>query len=434
MSILVVGLSHRSAPLEVRERHTIADSECGAVAEKLIQSSEIDEALVLSTCNRTELIASVLDPELGAERLRQFLRDEIGDGGLEPSQYYERLDGAAVEHVFRVAGSMDSMVLGEAQILGQVKRAYAAAVKVQSVGPVLHRLIQRAFRCAKRIRSETGLGDSSVSVARVGVQLAGELFESLEDKRVLLLGAGAMAESALHGLRGAGARRLVVVNRSRERALALAAQLDGRVAPLAALHEEIAASDVTLASAQAGEPLVRRRELEPHLRSRRGQALLIIDLGVPRNVEAEVSEIETIHLYDLDDLETTAQCGAESRYSAIAPALQIIERERRSFECWQSGLAATEVLRALAARGRELARVEAQRFATAHPASSAGAEEAATETARAVERATQAVAAKLLHPALERVREEAEEGTGPYYSLALRELFGLDGDGEDREG
>lgn len=392
----------------------MATSECGAVAEKLVQSSEIDEALVLSTCNRTELIASVRDSDLGAARLREFLLHEIGDGTLEPGQYYERVDGAAVEHVFRVAGSLDSMVLGEAQILGQVKQAYAAAARAQSVGPVLHRLLQRAFRCAKRMRTETGLGDASVSVARVGVQLAGELFESLAEKHVLLLGAGAMAESALHGLRDAGATSLVVVNRSRERARALAAQLGGRAAPLATLHDEVARSDVTLASAQVVEPLVRRRSLEPLLRQRHGRPLLIIDLGLPRNVESALAEVETLYLYDLDDLEAAARRGADARRTAIAPAERIVAQERRTFERWQSGLSAAEVLRDLVARGREIARTEAQRFAPP---------DAGSESARALERATQAAVAKLLHPALERVREEAEEGTGPYYSLALRELF-----------
>jgi len=208
VKLFLVGLSYRTAPVAVRERYAVAPVHLVERDAKLVSEARLDEAALLSTCNRTELIAAARSDERALDYLHRFMREELGDGSAAPAQIYELRGGDVVEHVFRVAGGLDSMVLGEAQILGQLKDAYRAAVAARSCGPVLSRLFQHAFRAAKRMRSNTGLGASQVSVARVGVSLAREIFEDFADKQVLLLGAGEMAESALHGLREAGARRI----------------------------------------------------------------------------------------------------------------------------------------------------------------------------------------------------------------------------------
>jgi glutamyl-tRNA reductase len=417
MSVVLVGLSHHTAPVEVRERHTLRDEDYAQHSEQLLRGQALEEVVILSTCNRTELVAIAPEPDAGVAHLRAFLRDGIGDGSLRPEHCYERRGSDAVEHVIRVAGSLDSMVLGEAQILGQVKRAYRSAVDAGSIGPILHRLFQRAFRAAKRMRSQTGLGGSSISVARVGVQLAGELFESFDDKRVLLIGAGEMAESALHGLQDAGASSVVVLNRSLDRAQSLASQIGGVAAPLERLSDELETADIALASIQVVEPVVSAAELKRVVARRHGRPLLLIDLGLPRNVAADVNSVANVYLYDLDDLEDVAARGMQARRASVAPAEAIVAAEVEQFERWRARLGVTPTIKDLVEWVESLARAEAQRRGSG----------GSSELEAALERATASIVAKLLHRPLERLRSEAEEGGGAYCAEAVRDLFGLDG-------
>jgi glutamyl-tRNA reductase len=417
MKVVLVGLSHKTAPVEIRERHAVLPEDCAASNEKLLQTPELDEVAILSTCNRTELVSVAPEPDAAALRLHTFLREEIGDGSLRPEHCYERRGPEAVAHVIRVGGSLDSMVLGEAQILGQIKQAYRSAVCARSIGPVLHRLFQRTFRAAKRMRSQTGLGGSSVSVARVGVQLAREIFESFAHKQVLLVGAGEMAESALHGLQDAGARSVVVLNRSLERAQSLASQVGGRAVPFANLTEELEAADIALASVQVTDPVISPDDLRGVMHRRHGRPLLLIDLGLPRNVDGAVNDLENVYLYDLDDLEEVAERGLASRQAAVAPAEEIVAAEVERFERWCTRLEVTPTIKELIERVGSVARTEAQRRASGR----------SDEFATDLERAAESIVAKLLHRPMERLRAEAEEGGGAYYAEAIRDLFGLDG-------
>jgi glutamyl-tRNA reductase len=418
VSVVLVGLSHRTAPVEVRERHVVGASELGVRHEKLLQAPELAEGAILSTCNRTEVVVWARDADEATARLRTFLRDEIGDGSLRPEHCYDARNADAVAHLLRVASSLDSMVVGEAQILGQIKAAYRAAVEARAVGPILHRLFQRAFRAAKRVRSETGLGASTVSVARIGVQLASEIFESFESKRVLLVGAGDMAESALLGLRDAGARSIVVLNRSPAAAMQLAARFGGTAASLDRLFSELAACDIAITSVQVSEPLVTRAGLEPILAPRRGRPLLVVDLGLPRNVESALNELDGLYLYDLDDLETLATRGAEARRSASRAGEVIVSSEVESFERWLARLGVTPTIRDLVERVQAVALEEARRRAPRGEPGSA-------ELGSSFEQLAEAIAAKLLHRPLERLRREAEEREGAYYAEAVRDLFAL---------
>ncbi len=419
MNLFLVGMSYRTAPVSVRERYAVAPAQLGERDAKLVRSAGLDEGAVISTCNRTEILGVARTGDAALERIHHFLREELGDGSASASQVYELRDVAVVRHLFRVAGGLDSMVLGEAQILGQMKDAYRAAVEARSAGPVLHRLFQHAFRTAKRVHSETGLGAASVSVARVGVQLAREIFESFEGKQVLLIGAGEMAESALRGLREAGATRLSVVNRTLATAVELAGRHGGNAHPLEALGEELARADVAITSVQVDRPLVTRPDLERALAHRRGHPLLLIDLGIPRNVDAAVQSLENVYVYDLDDLEATAERGRASRAAAADAAGAIARAEAERFLTWLAVLPHTPTIRELHARLEALALGEVRQTVSRLGAASGGVEPE-------LERLAQAIVAKILHRPLEQIRREASSGAAPYHAEALRELFGLE--------
>ena len=418
MSLLLVGLNHRTAPLDVRERYAVPGRDLQGLDEKIAREPGCDEAVLVSTCNRTELLVVTSDPAAAGEQMHGVFTRQIGDGSAHAAQLYELRDRDAIAHVFRVAASLDSMVLGEAQILGQLKDAYRAAVAAHSCGPVLHRLFQRAFRAAKRVRTETGLGASSVSVARVGVQLAAEVFESFEGKRVALVGAGDMAESALFALRDAGADHLVVLNRTLAAAQRLAARLDARPGSLDALAEELATADIAIASVQVESPLVTRDLLAGCIPERQGRPLLLVDLGIPRNVDPAVNELDPVVLYDLDDLEDLAERGLEQRRLAVAPAEAILRAEADAFERWIAALDAVPAIRELTRWAEELVRAELER----HAGTGADPE--------ALERLARSLQRKLLHRPLEHLRREAEEGLGAYYTDAVRALYGLPGEEE----
>lgn len=417
MNLLLVGLSHKSAPVEIRERYSVAEGQLQGIDEKLVRDTVCSEGALISTCNRTELLIVSDDAVAASERAHWFLNHDIGDGSADNHNLYELRDAEAAKHLFRVAASLDSMVLGEAQILGQLKGAHRAALAARSCGPLLNRLFERAFRTAKRVRSETGLGASQVSVARVGVQLAEEVFENFADKRVLLIGAGEMAESALHGLHHAGADDVRVLNRTRRTAEQLAARLRAEVGDFGDLESELARADIAVASVSVERPLLGQAELERCMRGRAGRPLLLIDLGVPRCLDPDANRVDDVYLYDLDDLDEIAARGRARRSAASAPAEAIVGTEVTRYEQWRAGLDAVPVIRELRARAHALALEEVQRGVRHFPDS--------PEIREALARLAEGIANKLVHRALERLRAEAEEGSAPYFADAAREIFGL---------
>jgi glutamyl-tRNA reductase len=423
MNLLLLGLSHQTAPVAVRERYSVTPAECLGVNEKLVQEATISEAAVLSTCNRTELLALSSSPDDALECLYRVFHDEIGDGSAEAEQFYQFRGADVVTHLFRVSSSLDSMVLGEAQILGQVKEAYRTAIAAAACGPILHRLFERSFRTAKRVRTETGLGASLISVARVGVQLAEEIFEAFEGKSILLIGAGEMAESALYGFRDAGVSDIVVLNRTLETAEQLARGLSGRAAPLSDLPGELARADAVVTSVAVARPLLGAEEIQLATRDRQGRPLLLIDLGVPRNVDQSVNDLQGVYLYDLDDLDGIAERGRESRRDAAAEAEKIISTERERFESWHASLEAAPTIRELIEHASRVGRQEAERSAARIGAMP-------PELREALNRMADSIVAKLIHRPVESLRAEAEEKLGPYYSDAVREIFGLSEDSE----
>lgn len=435
MNLLLVGMSHHTASLALRERYAV--DAAGPLLAKLAGDPEIEEAVLLSTCNRVEVLVLARHLEAARARLRRFFSHELGGPeatldatGLDES-LYELVDGAAVRHVLRVACAVDSMVVGEPQILGQVKDAYRAALEVRACGPVLGRLYQRAFATAKRVRNETRIAERPVSVARVAVDLAREIFESLEDKAALLVGAGEMIELALETLRAHGLAAVRVANRTPARAFELARRFDASAHGLDELPELLARSDVVLTSIGGDAPLLTLPLLEEALHRRRGHALFLIDIGVPRNVDPAANRLDNVFLYDLDDLQAVAESNAAERRRDVERAEAIVEEERQRFDGWLSALAAVPTIRRMRARAEAVRARELER-ALARV-------ELSPEARRAVEGLTRAIVNKIMHAPLARLRAEAEREEGLAHLEAARTLFALDdpaapgaeADGED---
>jgi len=424
MSLLLLGMSHRTASVELRERYAVEDAR--PVLTKLVASPEIDEAVLIATCNRVEVVVWTRALDAARLRLRSlFERELASEGATRPADLdaalYELVGGAAVRHVLRVACALDSLVVGEPQILGQVKDAYRVAIACGACGPILGRLYPRAFATAKRVRNETTLAERPVSVARVAVDLARQIFEGLEDKAALLVGAGDMIELALDALRRHGLGVVRVVNRTPARAAALAARFGATAHGLDELPELLHRSDLVLTCIGGETPLLGVPLVREALRERGHRPLFAIDIGVPRNVDPAVNQLDSVYLYDLDDLASLAEANARERQGEAERAEAIVAAEQQRFEGWLGALAAVPTIRALRARAEEIRRAELERGlvgVTLDP-----------ESAAAVEAVTRGIVNKLLHAPLSRLREELEGEAGLAHLEAARTLFALDDEG-----
>ncbi len=419
MRTLLVGMNHRSAPVELRERLAIDDT--AALLQKLVASAEVDEAVIFSTCNRVELLVVTRSVEAARMRMRGFFSQQLGsrsDVG-DVSQYlYEHLDGDAIRHLLRVASSLDSMVVGEPQILGQTKDAFQRAKECGAAGPLLGRLFQHAFATAKRVRTETGIAERPVSVARVAVDLARQIFEDLEDKQGVLVGAGEMIEAALSALREAGLRSVCVANRTPERALELATRFGATAHAIDELPALVARADVVLSCIGGDRPILTLPLVEEARRGRRRQPLFVIDIGVPRNADPELDSLDDVYLYDIDDLSSLARENAEQRQRESARAEMIVEEECQRFDGWLMALRAVPTIKHLRERAESIRSAELERALRRAPLAGADPE--------ALDQLTRSIVNKILHEPVSRLRREAEGEEGLAYLEAARALFGLD--------
>lgn len=428
MRLLLLGMSHRTAPLELRERYAVADPR--PILTKLVADADVEEAVLLSTCNRVEVLVATRRPAEARLRLRSLFERDLGSTGGSAQELDQALyaydDGEAVRHVFRVACAIDSMVVGEPQILGQVKDAYRSAVESGACGPLLGRLFQRAFATAKRVRNETRIAERPVSVARVAVDLARQIFESLDEKSALLVGAGEMIELALEALRAQGLATIRVANRTPARAAALAARFSASAHGLGEMPELLARSDVVLTCIGADAPLLTPEVVRRALRARRQRPIFAIDIGVPRNIHPAVNELDGVYLYDLDDLAGVAESNAEQRRREVERAEVVVEEEKQRFEGWLTALSAVPTIRALRASAEAVRERELERGL-------AGLELGSRER-DAVEAVTRAIVNKILHAPISRLRAELEREEGLAHLEAARALFGLDAAQEDAGG
>jgi len=326
--LTVIGLSHHTAPVELRERFAFSDARLVAALQTLRETRLAEEVVILSTCNRVELYAATsVEAPKAFTKLRQFLvncheyRDPLTD------ELYSLAEPQSIEHLFRVACGLDSMVLGETEILGQLKKAYDFSLQNGHSGPVLNKAFQKAFNVAKHIRTETNIQRGSISVGSVAVELAEKIFSSLNDRRVMVIGAGDTSEKTARALLSRGAHSIIVSNRSYERAAALASELGGTAIHFEEWSKAFAEIDIVISSTAAPHHIIDRPKLEPLMRLRRNRPLLLIDIAVPRDIDPQVNFMESVYLYNIDDLQAIADDYLKRRKEEIARCEAII-RER----------------------------------------------------------------------------------------------------------
>ncbi|HZU41705.1 MAG TPA: glutamyl-tRNA reductase [Terriglobales bacterium] len=329
MNFLLIGVNHKSAPVEVRERFAIPESRLPEATKSLAQFPGIDEAMILSTCNRVELVVCSKN---GSADLRGFFSKYFNVDASKCNDFlYEHRERDAVRHLFRVAASLDSMIVGEPQILGQVKEAYATARAVGAVHSHLDALLTRSFAVAKRVRSETAVGSSAVSVASVAVELAKKIFGSLHGKTVYLVGAGKMSELAARHLLAHGAAQILVANRTFDRAAQLAAKFNGLAVPFEQLYDTVDRADIVITSTGAPHALFRREHGEAFLTRRKNRPMFFIDIAVPRDVDEQMNKLDGIFVYDIDDLQSAVTAHVSDRQKEAQRAEAIIEAEVERF-------------------------------------------------------------------------------------------------------
>lgn len=420
MEILLVGLNHRTAPVEMRERVAFSPEQARRAADELRAQGILEESLVLSTCNRSEVYG--VPPELA--------RDAAGSMGVFLASFHKLppadLDGClyrhsgleAVRHLFRVAAGLDSMLLGETEILGQVREAYRLALEHGATGPVLNRMFQAALEVGKRVRAETEIGARPVSVAFAGVKLAERIFGNLRSHGALILGAGAMGQQVVEHLRDRGIARIQVTNRTRAHAEELARRVDGEVVDWDELSRVLRLPDVVICSVGGGEAVLTQAIVERAMAARGSCPLFIIDLGVPRNVEDAVGKLYNVYLYDMDDLTEIVEQNKKAREREIPRAEAILDAHIEKFEAWRAGVQTVALLQQLRAKleheREEFLRKRLDRLHQLSP-------EERQQVARLIEELLERI---VLEPA-ERLRGVHELRRKIQDLEALRDLFGL---------
>ncbi|HEV3452154.1 MAG TPA: glutamyl-tRNA reductase [Acidimicrobiia bacterium] len=420
MSLVVVGLNHRTAAVDLLERMTVAAPGLPKALHTLAGREHLAEVVLLSTCNRTEVYARSTRFHAGVDDARHFLAELAG---LDPDDLAESLytyhDDAAVAHLFGVAAGLDSMIIGEAEILGQVREAWRTAEREGTAGPLLSRTFRHAVHVGKRARHETGIGRHAVSVSSAAVALAADRLGSLSGRRVLVLGAGDVAVGMAVALAGAGVGEIVVANRSRTRARELARRVDGRAISLDEVPDALVDADVLLASTSAPGTLIERGDMETVMDRRGDRALLVVDVAVPRDVDAGVGQVFGITLLDIEALRAFGEQSLEQRRAEVGKVRVIITDELDRFRVERSAREVAPIVAALHARGDAIRAAElerrAARLAELDPAARA-----------VVEQVTRAVVNKLLHEPTVRVKDAAGSAAGELLADALADLFALD--------
>jgi glutamyl-tRNA reductase len=419
--LLALGISHKTAPVALRERLAFSEHEAEAFAEEAIATAEVREAVVISTCNRTEIYLVVGDEVRAEADILGLLarRAEIRPTELAEAIYSPRNCDAA-RQLYRVTAGLESMILGEAEIQGQVRRAHEAAMRAGATGPLSNRLFAAALTTGKRVRAETGIGSSRVSVPSVAVDLALSVLGGLEDRHVVILGAGETSELTARALSEQGAGTIFVANRHADRALSLAQRFGGSVVGLDDLPEQLVHADIVLSSTSSPHPILGREELELVMGERAGhgeRALVIIDIAVPRDVDPACGELDGVSLYDIDDLQAVIARNLSMRAEETPRALEIVEEEIQRFARWLGQLDALPTVAALRTHGSEIV----EQVLTEN----SGRWESASERDLArVEAIARAVMSRLLHEPTIRLRSLSEDRGHASLEL-VRELFGL---------
>lgn len=408
MPVILLGLNQKTAPVDVRERFTYSEEQVPGVLTQLHQAQGVDEIALLSTCNRTEVYAVGEDPQLCKEHLLQVFRGQ-------PEHLYQQVDLEAVKHLFEVSSGLDSLVVGENQILGQVRQAYVLAQGARTTGPVLEKLFPWALKVGKLARSETRINQGAASVAAAAVELAQVIFDDLKGRRVLLLGAGKMTSAALSLLQNAGVERIRVVNRTLSRAQELASRCGGEAAPYEDLDKALLDIDVLIASTGAPHFVVTKERLRSVMRQRRGKPLFMVDIAVPRDLEPSCQELDNVYLYNIDDLQSVVAENLARRQQEVQKVLRIVDRECSEFSRYLDGRKASQAIRTLRQAFETVRLSELQK----HRGSLEAAEMARLETF------SQSLINKLLHNPMLQLKKMSSAGVPPEELERALEILGI---------
>jgi len=401
MTLALIGVNHKTAPIALREKVAIGRDELPEILRSLAATPGVTECMIVSTCNRVEMLAVLEEPEVS---LGRFMATYSGlESSVLDPHLFEYRDKEAVSHLFRMAASLDSMVVGEPQILGQVKEAFAAARAAGTVSAQLEHLLQSAFSAAKKARSETGIGSNSVSIASVAVEMARKIFGSLQGRTVFLVGAGKMSELAARHLVQQGAGAILVSNRTQERARRMAEEFNGRVIPYDELHEAAGEADIVISSTGAPHPIFRREHGQAFLHRRRNKPMFFIDIAVPRDVDPKMNDLDGIFVYDIDDLQQVAASHMEERSRQAVDAESLIAAEVERFHQRQRAVNVAPAIVALQRRAEEIRQNELQRIQGRLGALT-------PEQLSAVEALTRGLVNKFLHPPMQALKQAAREG------------------------
>lgn len=427
MNIIVVGLSHKTATVEIREKVAFSPNQIEKPLGELTSLEGIIEGVIVSTCNRVEIYATTRDIAGGIARIKRFMADchHLPFESLEPHLYSYHAENA-IRHVFRVASSLDSMVVGEPQILGQIKTSYGYAAEFKSSGIILNRFLHKAFSVAKRVRTETKIASSAVSVAFAAVELAKKILGDLSDKTVMLLGAGETCELAAKHFLNSGVKGVLVTNRTFERAEKLAEEFGGEAVRFEELLDHIHRADIVLSSTGAPHCLVGPKDVKEALKRRRFRPIFFIDIAVPRDIDPKVDDVENAYLFTVDHLQEIIQANLAQRGLEAEKAEQIIDQEIGQFSKWLSTLEVTPTIIALRNRFDEIRRVELGKTIS-------GWKDLPPDAERRLEALTMAMMNKLLHAPTSALKQAGQGGRIDLYVDALRQLFELEALQNDNE-
>ena len=420
MDLLVTGISHKRTPMEIRERVYFDESDLRTPVLELKARKEIEEAVLVSTCNRMEVYARTDDFDQAVSSIQEFIGQfhEVPQAILKEHGYAMKTK-EAVRHAFRVSSALDSMVVGEPQILGQVKESYRVAQETGSTGIYLNHLFERSFAVAKRVRTETRIGENAVSVSYAAVELARKIFGDLDAQRVMLVGTGEMAELATQHLVQLGARGVVVANRSIERAEVLADRFGGRAVDINHVEAELVVADIVLCSTGAPHAVIHRETVQRVIRRRRNRPMFFIDIAIPRDVEPGVQDIGNVYLYNIDDLEHVVVANIQEREREAARAEVLIDEESAAFLRWMETLEVVPTIVSLRERAEAVRLKEVADLRSRLKGLSPEAEEA-------VDALTASLVNKLLHSPITELKRRAAGEDAPTFLRVTRSLFGLD--------
>jgi glutamyl-tRNA reductase len=403
MDILVIGLNHKTASVEIREKIAFDGPKLGEAVAKLKTTPTIKENIILSTCNRVEIYAGVENHDEAIEQIKEFLAEfhKVQRAPLDTALYIHN-GPTAVKHIFRVAASLDSMVVGEPQILGQLKDAYDFALKNKSTGVYLNKLMKKSVSVAKRIRTETKIAESAVSISFAAVELAKKIFDDLATKSFMLMGAGEMAELAAKHMINSGVKDVYITNRTYERAEELAQEFDGKVIPFEHFIDELVHTDIVICSTGAPDYVLRKEHVQRIMKARKQRQMFIIDIAVPRNIDPEINELDNVYLYSVDDLQGVVDTNIEERSKEAEKAERIVAAEVQSFLKWQESLMAVPTIVAIREKAEAIRKDELEKMLK-----KLGPVE--ESTIRSIEQLTNSIMNKLIHPPTAALKSEKDD-------------------------